>query len=149
MEERSREQKIADMTKIVCETMHISSDDLVSEKRQRDMVDARRMFINMLMEEEKFTLTQMSRLINRDHATAIHYRRSHKGLYSRNEDYRYKYDRCMKKYRGESMVTINDLINSKNDTKKLEEKVSHLEEVIKDLKYENLKLENKIRMKHY
>jgi len=149
MENRSREQKVADITKIVCETMHVSSDELVSIKRERHMVDARRIFVNMLIEEEKFTYSHMAKLLNRNHATAIHYKRSHSGLYTGDEDYRYKYDRCMKKYRGENMATINDLINSKKDTKKLEEKVSHLEEVIKDLKYQNLKLENKIRMKHY
>lgn len=149
MEERSREQKIADITKIVCDTMHVSPDELVGIKRQRDLVDARRIFVNMLIEEEKFTYTRTGKLINRNHATAIHYNKSHKGLYSGDGDYRYKYDRCMKKYRGERLVTINDLINSKNETLKLKKKVSNLEEIIKDLRYDKLKLENKIRMKQY
>lgn len=60
----------------ICKTCNISRAELFSVKRDRNLVDARKVVAKYLIENTNYTYAQLGKLFNRNHATLIHMRKS-------------------------------------------------------------------------
>jgi len=129
----------------VCEFMRVDKDDFLSTSRDRLLVDARRIVINIITREESHSISGAARAINKNHATAIHYRKTHDHLYASNARYRYTYDMCSRKYKGDNYASFEDFLEMGKKYRQLEIIVEDRDNEIADLKYQILKLENKFR----
>ena len=133
----------------VCDFIRVSKEDLLSTKRDRLLVDARRIAVNILLREESHSVSGAGRCIKKNHATVIHYRNTHVSIYDTNARYRHTYDMCVRKYKGESYTTFKDFLG-------LGKKLTEAENLLKDkdaeiakLKYDILKLQNKFRKHNF
>ena len=133
----------------VCDFIQINKEDLLSTKRDRLLVDARRITVNILLREESHSVSGVGRCIKKNHATVIHYRNSHVSIYDTNARYRHTYDMCVRKYKGESYSSFQDFLLMGKKVKAVEELLESRDQEIADLKYNILKLEKKVRMKSY
>jgi len=79
----------------VCDFIQINKEDLLSTKRDRLLVDSRRIAVNILLREESHSVSGVGRCIKKNHATVIHYRNSHVSIYDTNARYRHTYDMCV------------------------------------------------------
>ena len=130
---------------MVCETMKVNVEDVFSSKRHRNIVDARRIAMNILIQEEGLSLTSVSKFIKKNHATGIHHRKVHNTLYAAEKSYKASYDLCVLKYKGGDQSTFSDVLDLTTRYKELGEKLEEKDKEIADLKYTILKLENKFR----
>ena len=133
----------------VCDFIQINKEDLLSTKRDRLLVDSRRIAVNILLREESHSVSGVGRCIKKNHATVIHYRNSHVSIYDTNARYRHTYDMCVRKYKGESYSTFQDFLLIGKKVKAVEQLLEARDQEIADLKYNILKLEKKVRMKSY
>tara|TARA_R110002096_G_scaffold232000_2_gene421877 strand:+ start:1491 stop:1949 length:459 start_codon:yes stop_codon:yes gene_type:complete len=133
----------------VCDFIQINKEDLLSTKRDRLLVDARRITVNILLREESHSVSGVGRCIKKNHATVIHYRNSHVSIYDTNARYRHTYDMCVRKYKGESYSSFQDFLLMGKKVKAVEELLESRDQEIADLKYDILKLEKKVRMNNY
>ena len=133
----------------VCDFIQINKEDLLSTKRDRLLVDARRIAVNILLREESHSVSGVGRCIKKNHATVIHYRNTHVNIYDTNARYRHTYDMCVRKYKGESYSSFQDFLLMGKKVKDVEELLESRDQEIADLKYNILKLEKKVRMKSY
>ena len=133
----------------VCDFIQINKEDLLSTKRDRLLVDSRRIAVNILLREESHSVSGVGRCIKKNHATVIHYRNSHVSIYDTNARYRHTYDMCVRKYKGESYSSFQDFLLMGKKVKAVEELLESRDQEIADLKYNILKLEKKVRMKSY
>ena len=133
----------------VCDFIQINKEDLLSTKRDRLLVDARRITVNILLREESHSVSGVGRCIKKNHATVIHYRNSHVSIYDTNARYRHTYDMCVRKYKGESYSSFQDFLLMGKKVKEVEGLLETRDQEIADLKYNILKLEKKVRMKSY
>lgn len=79
----------------------IKKENLISNSRKKELVMARRLFMNVLFEtfeEDKMTQNDISEIINRDRASFVHHRKGHLGEYSRYKSYKQEYDEFKKEY---------------------------------------------------
>jgi len=133
----------------VCDFIKVDTKDFLSTKRDRILVDARRITVNILLREESHSVSGAGRCIKKNHATIIHYRSTHNTLYASNARYRHTYDMCVRKYKGESYSTFQDFLLIGKKVKAVEQLLEARDQEIATLKYDILKLENKVRMKSY
>jgi len=133
----------------VCDFIQIDKEDLLSTKRDRLLVDARRITVNILLREESHSVSGVGRCVKKNHATVIHYRNSHVSIYDTNARYRHTYDMCVRKYKGESYSSFQDFLLVGKRIKEVEQLLKDRDEEIENLKYDILKLEKKFRMNNY
>jgi chromosomal replication initiation ATPase DnaA len=76
--------------------LNIPSKDMMSTKRDREIVDARRIAYAIARFEFKFTLNSIGRYFNKNHATILHQVNTHEGWIQTEDDYRSKYDEVKK-----------------------------------------------------
>jgi hypothetical protein len=141
--------KIHDVIEIVAKTMKISPKDIIGESRSRHLVDARRIIINIVLAEECFSISETAKTLNKHHATAIHYRNTHESLCVSNPAYKSLYDICLKRYKKEVQLSFQDFLKLNDENSDLRKKIESLEEDKKELSYDILKLEKKVRMNNY
>ncbi len=134
---------------MVCKTMQVNVEDVFSSSRIRNVVDARRISMNILMREEGLSITSVAKFLNKNHATAIHHRKVHDTLCLSDKAYKSAYDLCLFKYKGGNHSTFSDILDLTNSYKELEEKLEEKDKEIADLKYDILKLENKLRANNF
>lgn len=130
---------------IVGEAFHLTKDQITGKNRCRNIVEARRIIINVLTREENFTLSEVGRYLNRDHATSIHHRTKHNELYSTDKKYKNIYDLVVYKYKTEVFTSFSDILELTEKLKEYEKDIKDLQSENVDLKYTILKLENKFR----
>ena len=133
----------------VCDFIKVDTKDFLSTKRDRILVDARRITVNILLREESHSVSGAGRCIKKNHATIIHYRSTHNTLYASNARYRHTYDMCVRKYKGEIYSSFQDFLLMGKKVKEVEELLQSRDQEIADLKYDILKLEKKVRMNNY
>ena len=133
------------VTDIVCKTMNVDVKEVFSSNRHRNVVDARRIAMNILIQEEGLSLTSVSKFVKKNHATGIHHRKVHNTLYAAEKGYKSAYDLCVLKYKGGDQSTFSDVLDLTTKYKELGEKLEEKDKEIADLKYTILKLENKFR----
>ena len=129
----------------VCQFIKVDKEDFLGTNRDRLLVDARRIAINIITREESHSISGAARAINKNHATAIHYRKTHDNLYASNARYRYTYDMCVRKYKGDNYASFEDFLEMGRNYRKLEVIVEDKDNEIAKLKYDILKLQNKFR----
>lgn len=71
------------------ETLHV---EIGTKTSRRDIVDARRIFTLIAFKNSKPKLKEIGELTGKDHAMAIHYRRSGKDLLKVDSSFRAKYN---------------------------------------------------------
>ena len=99
--------------------------EILSEKRSRENVDARRVFCFILRDESN-TSTSIGEFLKKDHATVLHYIRTFKGLLDSDSSFRERYDDCLKLY----VIAKNRIKGIEVDT----DEVTFLKETIRMLK---------------
>ena len=133
----------------VCEFMKVDKEEFLGTNRERFLVDARRIAINIITREESHSISGAARAINKNHATAIHYRKTHDNLYASNARYRYTYDMCKRKYKGDNYASFEDFLEMGKNYRKLEVIIEDKNDEIAKLKYDILKLQNKFRAHNF
>lgn len=75
----------------------ITKDAIVSGSRKKELVMARRLFMNVLFEileskDKDMTQSDISVIISRDRASFVHHRKGHLNDYGRYKSYKKEYD---------------------------------------------------------
>jgi len=130
---------------IVCNTLGVNVEDVYSSKRDRHVVDARRIAMNILIREENLSLSSVARFVKKNHATGVHHKKVHDVLYESEKAYRSAYDLCILNYKDEDKSTFSDVLAISDKYKALTIELEEKDKEIADLKYDILKLENKLR----
>ena len=73
--------------------------ELISFTRLRRVVDARRAFAYFMRKETNYTLERVGSLLNKDHATILHYCRTAKALIKTDKDFAKKIVNVENKFR--------------------------------------------------
>ena len=89
---------------IVCNTLAVNVEDVYSSKRDRHIVDARRIAMNILIREENLSLSSVARFVKKNHATGVHHKKVHDVLYESEKAYRSAYDLCILNYKGINLL---------------------------------------------
>lgn len=96
-----RSSEIEKLFSLITKKFSIKKETLLSKSRKRELVNARRYFMNVLFEIfEKDTMTHgdISKIIERDRTSFIHHRKEHLNEYSRYKAYKQEYDSFKKDY---------------------------------------------------
>ena len=72
--------------------------DIMSDKRERDMVESRMIFSKILYSDHHLGYTAISRILNKNHATIYHYIKSFDNLLKYDEHFRARYMNVMSVY---------------------------------------------------
>lgn len=72
----------------VCKTWDRSLDDVCGKSRKQDVVYTRMTIAYFLRQYTKLSTTEIGNLINRDHATIIHYLKAYDSEFRFNKDFR-------------------------------------------------------------
>jgi len=65
-------KKLENILNVVCLVTNVSEEDIKSSTRKKDAMDARRVFFYTVKFNTNIRLAQMSKFLNRHHATAWH-----------------------------------------------------------------------------
>lgn len=99
--------------------LNISTKDLMSTKRDREIVDARRIAYAIARLEFKFTFQSIGRYFEKNHATILHQVNTHEGWIQTEDDYRTKYDEVKNfLFDEDSINKMQQYIRTKNDLNK-------------------------------
>ena len=129
--------KSNEVIRSVCTVMDITEEQLLSKKRNRILVDARRIVVNILRREEYVTTEVAGKAVNRDHSTAVHLQKTHPDIYEIDKQYKAIYDSCIFRYKDEIHFTFDDFV-------KIGERYNQAKERIEVLEIQIEELENKL-----
>lgn len=90
--------KLADLEilNIVSETCGVTADQVISEIRDREVVDARKIFSAIMKKKKKYALIKIGKIIgDRDHTTIRHQVIEYDSLYKLEDAFKYKADCVM------------------------------------------------------
>lgn len=83
------EDDIKALFQIIEEETNVKKEQFLAKNRTRHIVDVKRMVSACLMKHTQFTLYKIGDILGGlNHATIIHYRRTHANLLDSNKDYR-------------------------------------------------------------
>tara|TARA_R110001606_G_scaffold245371_1_gene393356 strand:- start:319 stop:777 length:459 start_codon:yes stop_codon:yes gene_type:complete len=134
-----------EVTHIVCESVNVNKEDLRTSQRDRHIVDARRIVINILTREESFSLSSVGKFLNKHHATTIYHRHIHESLYEKDVTYKAIYDLCLLRHKTKSYPIFSDVLDLTKNYRDLEKTLEQKNKEIATLKYDVLKLQCKFR----
>lgn len=77
-----------EILEIISRNCNVTIEDIMSKTRVREIAEARQLFCYVIREKFGYPLSKVGRLVNRDHATAIHSIKAHKDRYDVLRDYR-------------------------------------------------------------
>ena len=89
METRSRIEKAVEAACLVC---NITRKEFYNKKRQRHLIDCRRMVFTFCRDVLKLTYQNIAKQFNVNHATCIHHRKVHTQLIESDKFYLQKYN---------------------------------------------------------
>lgn len=75
------------MFDVIEQVLEISTEELRSNSRKRELVEARHIFCYFTKENTKFTLSKIGGLVNRDHASILHAVNLINNLLESNKDF--------------------------------------------------------------
>lgn len=99
--QENRKKEIGKLLELITQKFSVKKEQLVSKSRKKELVSARRLFMNILFEvfeKDKMTHTDISDIIKRDRTSFIHHRKEHLNLYHRYKSYKQEYDTFKKEY---------------------------------------------------
>ena len=76
-----------------------TNTDIMSKSREREVIDARKIFTNILL-NFNYRNRVITNYLQKNHATIIHYSRDFKYLYDSDFDFRSLYDLCYEEFSG-------------------------------------------------
>jgi len=141
--------KLEDVLDVVAETMSVTKEAILGTKRDRLLVDARRIVMMIILTEESVSVSEAARAINKNHATIFHYKKTHEALYASLPRYRNTYDMCLKKYKGEKYLTFQDFLDRGSENTKLQKDLRGLQSENAELRYTILKMEKKLKLQQF
>ena len=141
--------KLDSAVNCVCKVMGLNKEDLITRKRDRILVDARRIVANIIMNEEICSISGLARSMGKNHATLIHYRKTHNDVYGTDLRYTRTYQMCLRAYKGEAHRTFEDILKINDDFQSKLDEIESLKSKIAELNYTILKLQNKVRENKY
>ena len=105
------------------EILDVSIQDLMSTKRQREIVDARRITYAVARLEYNFTLSAIARYFDKNHATILHQVNTHQGWCETEPQYQDKYEqvKCFL-FDEDNLEKMVEFIRTKNELNKQIEK---------------------------
>ncbi len=112
---------------IVCEITHLNKKELLSESRERYLVDARRLSYALIRQLFGTPFLAMGKFFKKNHASIIHALKGHRDLLEYDEVYRDRYTRI---YRLISEELNKDII--KTITIKLNEERDYLADDLRE-----------------
>ena len=77
-----------EILEIVSKNCNVTVTDILSRTRIREIAEARQLFCYIIRERFGYPLSRVGRVVNRDHATAIHSIRAHKNRCDVIKEYR-------------------------------------------------------------
>jgi len=141
--------KVLECLDVVSKTLGLEKEALLGTTRDRVLVDARRIIMNIVLSEESISVSDAARSLNKNHATVIYYRNTHRSLYDSSPRYKDTYDVCLKEYKGEKAITFQDYLEGNQEMSKLQDEIKKLKAVNASLRYDILKLQNKFRENNF
>jgi|TARA_R110002012_G_scaffold8255_3_gene38071 hypothetical protein len=92
---------------LISRALGIGMNTLLSKKRQRHIVDARRVCYVILQEQMRLPAIVIGSYFDKDHANIRHHQKEHDVLYKVYPDYRLMYDKADKVVRSNEYVEHN------------------------------------------
>lgn len=81
----------------VCDFLRVEKDRVVSKNRVNEIVEARFMYFNYMLSTFKgYSLENLGKICNRDHATVIHARKKHSEFMETDLKYAFEYNTLTK-----------------------------------------------------
>ena len=109
-----RHKEAIHIIQVICKALGINFKHLIGQKRQRHLVDARRVCYVLLKERMQLPAIVIGSYFNRDHASILHHLKSHDMLYKTYFDYRILYDKASKRLDNNEYVE-NDMYECINN----------------------------------
>lgn len=93
----NNKEKIDVLFECINKKYSITREDVISKSRKKELVMARRLFMNVLFEtleniDKDMTQSDISKIISRDRASFVHHRKGHRSDYGRYKSYKKEYD---------------------------------------------------------
>ena len=111
----------------------INRDEFISSSRKREMVDSRMIYFAVARNLGGYTLSELGKSVNRDHATVMYAIRNYEHLSSYDESMKHKYYKASIIYRtleykpkAERIGLIDTLFET---NRKLRQRIAELEEL--------------------
>ena len=111
----------------------INRDEFISSSRKREIVDSRMIYFAVARNLGGYTLSELGKSVNRDHATVIYAIRNYEHLSSYDESMKHKYYKASIIYRtleykpkAERIGLIDTLFET---NRKLRQRIAELEEL--------------------
>ena len=117
---------ITKATAIICD---LNEAEMLSESRERQLVDARRIAYTVAKKHFNYPYTYIGRFYGKNHATIIHQVKAHEGIYQTEKDYRKRYEmvrncvrdkvgmECLQEYKDLMDNIFNKALNSISNAK--------------------------------
>ena len=94
--EEKRGKEIEILLGLICQKYSIKKEELSTKSRKKNLVMARRVFMNIMFElfdeKDKMTHGDISNIVGRDRTTFIHNRKEHLNEYDRYKGYKMEYN---------------------------------------------------------
>ena len=114
-------------------TNNINRDEFISSSRKREIVDSRMIYFAVARNLGGYTLSELGKSVNRDHATVMYAIRNYEHLSSYDESMKHKYYKASIIYRtleykpkAERIGLIDTLFET---NRKLRQRIAELEEL--------------------
>ena len=109
-----RHKETMHIINLVSKALGIHVNTLTGSKRQRHIVDARRVCYMLLQEQMRLPAIVIGSYFNKDHANIRHHQKSHDVLYKIYPDYRLMYDKAEKVINANEYIEHNiyDCVNN-------------------------------------
>ena len=91
----------------VCLETNISKNDILSTNHQRSIVEARQVFCYLAKKNTEYSLTDIGRFINRNHATVIYSIRTVDNLLETDKIFINTYSQIIKNFTPDELTTIS------------------------------------------
>ncbi len=122
----------------------ISRKQLLSQRRDHEIVAARYMAMQLMDMSLDSTLGTIAGLIGRDHSTVVHGLKEHKKLYEENyRNYTHKFDRIRMRFKKRELTLIDaiNIVSQKQEI--ILEEIKFMSTSIRNLEYE-IKKQNQV-----
>jgi chromosomal replication initiation ATPase DnaA len=99
--QENRKKEIGKLLELIAQKFSVKKEQMTSKSRKKELVSARRLFMNILFEvfeKDKMTHSEISEIIKRDRTSFIHHRKEHLNEYHRYKNYRLDYDSFKQTY---------------------------------------------------
>lgn len=99
--QEKRKKEIDKLLECINQKYLVKREDLTSKSRKKELVAARKLFMNILsevFEKDKMTQSDIAKVIKRDRTSFIHHRKEHLNHYGRYKSYKQDYDAFKNEY---------------------------------------------------